>query len=319
MNTSAAESPSILLILPYFGALPRSADLFFRSCAANPRVNWLLVTDQRMDESRLPSNVALRHTTFPALKKSIDDIMGFATVLPTPYKLCDFRPAYGVIFADAIGGYDFWGHCDMDMIFGDVRKFITDDILQKYNKVLIHGHLSLYRNCEEANHYFQLEAPGVSFREVFTSSQNRAFDEFGGVRLLLTEHGIPFFRDDNYLADIDSHVHQFRTVQAPNYRHQCFYWEDGRVFKAFWSGGTAGRQEYMYIHLQKRSMGQLSLAPGEKTGAWYITPHGFVAKTSAPGAPADMDRLNPRNVLFDSRQYVSSSLWHIKRALSVGR
>ena len=247
--------PSILLILPYFGQFPSYADLFFRSCAENPSVNWLLVTDQQVDPERLPANVAVKRVVdLGALKQSIDVCMGMETALPTPYKLCDFRPAYGLIFATDISGYDFWGYCDMDIIFGDIRKFVTDDVLGRYNKVLIHGHLSLYRNCEEANHYFQLHAPGVSFRDVFANPKSRAFDEFGGVRFLLNYHKIPFFRDDNYLADIDRNTYQLRTIHPPNYQHQCFYWEKGKVFKAFWDGVQQGRQEYLYIHLQKRPM-----------------------------------------------------------------
>ena len=34
------ENPSIRLILPYLGRLPSYADLFFKSCGANPSVNW---------------------------------------------------------------------------------------------------------------------------------------------------------------------------------------------------------------------------------------------------------------------------------------
>src|SRR5262249_28762317 len=145
------------------------APLFFKSCAKNPSINWLIVTDQRIDDRALPTNVSVRVTTFPRLKRQIDDCMGIDTALRSPYKLCDFKPAYGVLFADDVAGFDFWGHCDMDVIFGDLRRFITKDILNTYDKVLIHGHLSLYRNCEAANHYFQLTAPGVHFKDVFVS------------------------------------------------------------------------------------------------------------------------------------------------------
>ena len=213
-TVSIRELPSIRLILPYFGRLPSYADLFFKSCGDNPSVNWLLVTDQQVDEKRLPKNVALKRTTFEALKRSIDRILGMETALPTPYKLCDFRPAYGIIFAEELAGFDFWGYCDMDMIFGDIRSFLTTDILQAYKKVLIHGHLSLYRNCEEANSYFRLEAPGIRFRDVFTSPKSRAFDEFGGIRMLLNHHGIRFFRNDDYLADINRDVYRLSTIQS---------------------------------------------------------------------------------------------------------
>src|SRR5262245_24421952 len=245
------DTPTILLILPYFGPMPSYSDLFFKSCGANPTINWLFVTDQPIDAGRLPPNVALRRTTFAGLKKSIDTVLGFETVLPSPYKLCDVRPAYGVIFADAIEGFDFWGHCDMDLVFGDIRRFLTPDILHAYTKVLIHGHLSLYRNRDEANHYFELEAPNVRFRDAVSDPRSLAFEEFGGMKVIFERHGIPVFRNDAFFADIKQQVYRLYTESPPNTRHQCFYWERGRLFKSFWEGGTCGKQEYMYIHLQK--------------------------------------------------------------------
>jgi hypothetical protein len=47
----------------------------------------------------------------------------------------------------------------------------------------------------------------VNYREAFTSPESKAFDEFGGIRLLLEHHGIPWYRNDALLADIDPHTH----------------------------------------------------------------------------------------------------------------
>lgn len=307
------RDPSILLILPYFGPLPVYADLFFRSCACNSSIDWLLVTDQPMAATRLPANVKVKQTTFAALKRSFDAALGFQTTLPTPYKLSDFKPAYGLLFAEAVSGYDFWGHCDMDMILGDVRRFITADVLRQYTKVLIHGHLSLYRNSHEANRYFELDAPGVSFRDVFTSPERRCFDEFGGMRLILNHHSIPFFRDDRCLADINRNVYRLETIHPPNYRHQCFYWENGRVYREAHDGNGRDTQEFAYIHLQQRPMAQPSSTLVD-SDAWFITPRSFVAKTIAPTA-ADMEALNPGNVAFDVHRVACSLLWRAQWTL----
>ena len=58
----------------------------------------------------------------------------FAITLHTPYKLCDYKPAYGEIFAPELSGYDFWGYGDMDLVFGDLRAYFTEDKLRKYDK-----------------------------------------------------------------------------------------------------------------------------------------------------------------------------------------
>jgi hypothetical protein len=313
--TDTSRCHSILLILPYFGPFPRYADLFFRSCAANPSVNWLLVTDQELEAHRVPPNVAIKRMTFSELRASIDIAVGFKTSVPNPYKLSDFRPAYGMIFADEVQGFDFWGHCDLDVIFGDVRKFLTEEVLRTYDKVLMHGHLSLYRNCHEANHYFKLEAPGISFRDVFTTSKLRAFDEFGGLTILLKQHKVPYFRCDDYLADIDQHVYRLNPIQPPHYRHQCFYWEEGKVFRDFWDGTRRGTQEYLCIHLQKRPMSEPPRELRSGNGSFYIMPRRFVAKLSEPRSPAEMDQLNPSNVVFDSKQQLISWVWNVKHAI----
>jgi hypothetical protein len=310
-----AGRDSIVLLLPFFGRLPEIAPMFFRSCAENSTIDWLLMTDQAIDAGDLPSNVRVKRTTLQAFKRAADAALGFDTALTSPYKLCDFKPAYGVICAEDVDGYDFWGHCDMDMIFGDVRRFLTPEILSQYKKVLIHGHLSLYRNCDEANNYFRLETDGLGYRSAFTSGKSLAFDEFGGMRVLLRSHRIPFFRDDSYLADIDRNKSRFTTIQGPNHKHQCFYWERGRVFKAFWDGDALGRQEYMYIHLQKRVIPERSARIAQRE-AWYITPRGFVARESEISGTAELDRLNPRDVLFDGRRQIAVWLWQLRQMLS---
>src|SRR5689334_13575473 len=117
--SSRAQHPSIVLIIPYFGPLPSYSNLFFRSCGKNPTVNWFLITDQEIDEDRLPSNVSVSRTTFAAVRKTINQIVGFQAALSRPYKLCDLRPAYGEIFSAEVAGYEYWGYCDMDVLFGD--------------------------------------------------------------------------------------------------------------------------------------------------------------------------------------------------------
>jgi hypothetical protein len=295
------NTPTILLILPYFGTLPSYSDLFFKSGGANPTVNWLFVTDQPLDAGRLPPNVTLRRTTFASLKKSIDAVLGFETALPSPYKLCDVRPAYGVIFADAIEGVDFWGHCDMDLVFGDIRRFLTPDILHAYTKVLIHGHLSLYRNRDDVNHYFELEAPNARFRDAVSDPRSLAFEEFGGMKLIFEHHGIPVFRNDAFLAEIKPQVYRLFMESPPNARHQCFYWERGRVFRSFWDGWTCCKQEYIYIHLQKRRM-QPPNFDVSAADAWFVRPYDFVLKTSDPTTPREMDRMNPGHIVHDSKR-----------------
>ena len=58
--------------------------------------------------------------------------LGFEVYLERPYKCCDLKPAYGVIFEEYLTAYSYWGHCDFDLIFGDLQYFAP---LTNKNKV----------------------------------------------------------------------------------------------------------------------------------------------------------------------------------------
>ena len=81
-------------------------------------------------------------------------ISDFEITLSKPQKLCDYKCAYGVIFEDYIQDYDWWGHCDLDQIFGNLNMFVTEDMLRKYDKLFSLGHLSLYKNSYKNNRIF---------------------------------------------------------------------------------------------------------------------------------------------------------------------
>ena len=142
---TAPGLPSIRLVVPFFGPLPPHLPLVLRSMAANPDVSWLLMTDQRVTGA--PPNVTVQMWSFEDLVTRIRDFFDFEVSLEEPYKLCDFRPAFGAIFAEELAGYDFWGHCDLDLIFGRIRDHLPA-VAFEADKVLFNGNFSLYRNTE---------------------------------------------------------------------------------------------------------------------------------------------------------------------------
>lgn len=75
-------------------------------------------------------------------------------------KVWDMRCALGLLYEDEIKGYDWWGHCDLDVVFGDVDKFVPDSMLNELDVYSGHneyvaGCFSLYRNCPEVNELFK--------------------------------------------------------------------------------------------------------------------------------------------------------------------
>lgn len=244
---------SIVLVIPYFGKLPSYFDLFIESCKNNETINWLIITDNNLEN--IPSNIQVIKMNFDELKNIIREKLKLEKVnLEEPYKLCDYKPAYGRIFEDYLEKYDFWGHCDMDLVWGDIRTFITEDILNKYKKVFTHGHLSLYKNTPECNEYYALTAPNkLSFNEAIESKEIMYFDEIGIIDNL-KYHKIPIYTNICFI-DILPQYPNFQMLidkNDKNHRKQVFYWEKGRLYKNWIEKKQENRKEYMYIHLQKR-------------------------------------------------------------------
>ncbi len=148
----------ILLIVPYLGTWPFWFDAYLASIAKNPTIDWLFITDCEIP-AEYPSNVQFIPTTLNKLNKKIN--VGLNINVPlTPRKLCDIRPAYGKIFKKYIEEYDFWGFCDVDIVWGDIRKFITKEVLSNYDiissrKKAISGHFTIFRNIERLNNYYK--------------------------------------------------------------------------------------------------------------------------------------------------------------------
>jgi hypothetical protein len=248
-----------------------------------------------------PPNVRLLRSTFDALRSRVEDALGTRVCLPRPYKLCDLHPAFGHIFADELRGFDFWGHCDFDVLFGQLAGHLAPEVFARFDKVLIRGWLAFYRNCAEANAYYRLQAPGLDYRRVFADPRNSFFDEFPGMARILDHHAIPYFHEE-IAADIDHHRYDLRMTKCRNYPYQAFAWEEGEVWQYYWDGARVRRQSFAVIHLQKRLMRgghgpALQDAPG-----WYILPDRFVPKTADPRGPDDLRRLNPRAPLRDLRR-----------------
>ena len=123
----------IALVIPYFGKFNNYYHLWMESAKCNKTVDFHIYTDQQVEAS---GNIKVHQTslseisnlTVRKLSKILED-NNFCNIkvcgVKSPYKLCDYKPIYGLIFDEDLQDYDFWGHCDVDLIFGDIRKFIN--------------------------------------------------------------------------------------------------------------------------------------------------------------------------------------------------
>ncbi len=267
------NGPSIRLVVPYFGARPSYLPLVVRSMARNPDVSWLLLTDEPVPGA--PPNVSVHLTGFADLAARIQGHFDFEISLERPYKLCDFRPAYGEIFRTELAGFDFWGHCDLDVIFGQIRDHLPPEAFDA-DKILIQGNFALYRNTPAAAAWFRHEIDGISYRDVLTNPAAMHFDEMAGIYYILADLGVPLWNGD---AIFDLSFHQYRTrAEKPQGRDPRRYaWEDGEVCEYRLDGGSIARRTALLVHLQKRTMRAPS-ADVLAADRYWILPNGFAVQ-----------------------------------------
>ena len=171
MRNNHSHRYSIVLLFFWFGPFPWYFRYFIHSCRFNPSIRFILTTDNQEVLPDLPENVGITYKTLEEVKDEITQKIGFPVNIEYPYKLCDFRPAFGYLFPELIKGYDFWGHGDIDVVYGNIRAFITEEILSHHNVVnsrhdYIAGHSCLFRNTKEINSLFK---QSKDYKLVFTS------------------------------------------------------------------------------------------------------------------------------------------------------
>jgi hypothetical protein len=247
--------------------------LVVRSMAHNPDIDWLLITDAPVTDA--PPNVSVRLCEFASLVARIQSHFDFEISLERPYKLCDFRPAFGEVFREELTGYDFWGHSDLDVIFGRVRDHLPSEAFDA-DKILIQGNFALYRNTVDAAGWFRHEIDGISYREVMTSTAAMHFDEMAGMHYILGELGVPYWQQD-IIFDLSFRRYRTRAEQPPGRDPRRYAWEQGEICEYRLEGGDIVRRTALLVHLQKRTMRVPSNAVLTADRYW-ISANGFAVQ-----------------------------------------
>jgi len=256
----------IAMIQPYFGTLPNYFGLALSSYESNADFDWYILTDDRTPH-RYPPNVIVSYTTLAQLKSRFQQHFDFPIALERPYKLCDYKPLYGHLFADQLGDYDFWGYFDPDVIFGDLNRFITAEACQRYDKFCLKGHFSLYRNTPAVNLLYQQKVANcLYYKEVIGSERNWGFGERDyGVNAFFAARNLKVYTEcpiaDIYYRDYAMRVIDGTATEREKSRKSCFAYEQGKVYRYYWLADEIRREEFMYIHLMKRKMTVLCSNP----------------------------------------------------------
>jgi hypothetical protein len=195
----------IVMLICYIGELPWYFEYFLLSCKYNNSVDFVIISNNTYILDYVPKNVKLIYLSLIEINQLATKELGFETSILTGYKLCDFKPAYGLIFKEYTKKYDFWGHGDLDVIFGNIRHFITNSILNNYDIISVRhdflsGQFLLFRNNSTINSIFK---KSKDYIKVLQSDRHFCFDETNFQWNLFT-NGIHYSKID---SEIESMTH----------------------------------------------------------------------------------------------------------------
>jgi hypothetical protein len=244
----------IIFVLPYFGAWPFWFDYFLLSCRYNPSIDWLIIGDSTPPDDP-PENVIFKTMSFEHYCQFVSDRLEVVFSPTRPYKLCDLKPMYGRLHQPEIEPYDFWGFCDMDVVFGQLRHFLSEEVLA-HDAVFTHaqrvsGHLSLFRSDEKLIDAYR-HIP--RWRELLQSPENQRMDERAFSKL--------FYRHKNWPLSFQTFLPGGNPLRiSPYFKEQhstpgCrIPWVDGSQnypHEWRWNEGVLGNDrtsgQFMYFH-----------------------------------------------------------------------
>jgi hypothetical protein len=237
--------PAIAVVVTYFGRPPLWLQAFLLSCRWNPDVVWLIYGDLDVPYP-VPPNVVIEHADLDEINERASDALGTRIVIERSglRKLCDLKPVHGLMFADGLTEYDWWAYSDLDIVWGNIRTFVTDDILRDHDIVSSRGRklagpFTLLRNTNTVNRTFRM-IPDLA--AAYTDPRCLRLDEkvlTGCLKERLRSGG-----PDTPRVYWDQELTMSAEYQRLLSDEQNLWWRNGRTF-------DAEGQELMYLHFHK--------------------------------------------------------------------
>jgi hypothetical protein len=163
----------------YWGTYPPWFIYFLESCRRNSAIDFQIFTDNK-PSLEVYENIHFMKFGIDEFNSLASEKLGIPVHISNPYKICDFKPAFGRIFEDHLSGCDFWGYCDNDLIFGNISGFLHRIHFEMYDIIsfyrgFLSGPFCIYRNSRRVIDLFM---QGDAYKTVFTSeTDTMGFDE----------------------------------------------------------------------------------------------------------------------------------------------
>lgn len=252
----STKMKKIVLIICWFGKFRNDFEFWLKSVEFNNTIDFLIFTDQTINY--VPSNCIIKKCDLEFIETLAKKNVWDGCRISTPYKLCDYRPTFGLLFRDYIQGYDFWGHCDVDMIFGDIRHFFTEERLEKFDRLGLDGPLSVYRNTDSVNRIFFLHD---DVKKILSEDKGFGFDEYGTEEIKgLSIYWLNHLRDKLYAkTDFDNlqpYHYSFISCYVENkqlgIKNLMYSFDRGKLYRYGTKNNKLVKEESLYVHIQKR-------------------------------------------------------------------
>lgn len=244
------------VLIPYIGKLPLGFRHFVHSASFVKGAEFLFLTDNPRSAPSYP-NFRVIPFSLSEFNARAKQAVGCELGSNHSMKICDFRPAFGLIFADLFRGSDFWGYCDTDVMFGNIATYVEPGFLSQYDVISMNanylsGSFTLWRNDANVNRLFE-QSP--DWRRLMLSPELHAFDECGYGLWPALNSGASIF---DVPCDFQSMTHVVRRLQLENRIRAHFrglvkeVFAEGEVLK--WSPGHVSTVlpkpagEYPYFH-----------------------------------------------------------------------
>lgn len=263
----------IALFIPYYGNIPSYISAFIYTAAYQKDfVDFYIISDdsflsqiKELKEKYSADNLKLICLTWDELCIFIEKEKGLQAPF-FPYKLCDYRAAYGYIFEEYTKGYEYWGYCDIDILVGDIKKFMLKCNYKQYDRIGQYGHYTIYKNVEEYRHIYLKTYSGQNRTDQFFYACKTTFpchiDECGSNKTFIKLYG-----KSRFYMNIESITTAFgcsncHSAKYMNYP-ELLLWDSGKTFTLIKRAKKVEKIEIMYIHfmLQKEVSSSIELSP----------------------------------------------------------
>lgn len=256
----------IAILIPYFtasgGRFPDFFEYWQKSAGANKNIDFFIPTNVDTDLYMDYENIHFISMAANVFFDNIQELFEFRIVRDC-YKIGEFRPLCGILFKDILKEYDYWGYSEFDLIYGDILKFIQENLDAGEEVIGGLGHFRLIKNCDRLN-YLPFEkskfiAHPLNMKEAYTTCYCCHFDEVQGMGVKYHQAGMNVINLSHVIADIDQKFKYFAVLNKTG--KWGFTWKRGTLTGY---NDKNEEKEFLYVHFQKRKLEiDVKQIPGE--------------------------------------------------------